>query len=433
MDRDRTNSILEQANELLEAGKPAETLTCLAQLEGQLVEADDRIEYGTLRAWALSEVGRTDEALAALEPLIEEFPDSARIHGTRGVVLSNAEELGAAREALEHAVELDEEDDVAVANLALVCEKQGDFESAVRLYDRAIELGAEIDWALARKAGALNELGDFGAAKATLRRYLSLAPDDVEQWIGLAILHSDDEEYDEAFNCYRRAEQIEPASPALRLNWGVTAVRAGRLKQARRQLRYLQELAPQSVRPHLLKAFICEEEGKLDAARKCYEEALACLPGSDREELLYGLEMAMDFYSRQRLTDVCERLLEQAYIANACTVELCEAHREALGTKLDEAAWFSLVLEADYRPGLPAPAGGDASPDSAARRFTRNFQVVAKDRDDAIALAVEFAERMGETNVRVCEFAGEEPLSDAYAGLYEVDPRVFVFADDPSR
>ena len=58
-----------------------------------------------------------------------------------------------------------------------------------------------------------------------MNRYLSLVPDDAEQWVSLAILHSDAEQYEDAFACYRRAEQTEADSPVLRLNWGLVESR----------------------------------------------------------------------------------------------------------------------------------------------------------------------------------------------------------------
>lgn len=428
MDAEYIERIFSRANDLLDAGKAAETLRCLEELDGRLVDAEDRIEFGTLRAWALSELDRVDEALRSLDALMEEYPNSARLHGTRGVVLSNADELEEACAELERAVRLDPKDDVAIANLALVYERVGDFETAIRLYDKAIKLGADIDWALQRKAAVLSEVGDFSNAKATLKRYLSLVPDDIGQWISLAIMHSDDEEYEAAFAAYQVAESIDSQSPLLRLNWGVTAVRAGDVKQAAKQLKSLQRLTPQSPQPRLLRALIEEEEQNLVAAAASYAEALnIALPG-DPGDLTYALELAMDFHSRQDNLEDCERLLELAYSRNACTVELCEAYREATGERLDEATWFSVDIEADFREGLPQHPRRKLDPGEQPTRFCRNVQVVARDRDDAVALIIDFASRMAEQRVRIREFVGEEQMKDVFTGIYEVDPECLVLA-----
>src|SRR5262245_1280223 len=299
MDQDDIQAGLEEANRLLEAGKPEETLTCLGRIEEHIHDSEDRVEFAAMKAWALSDLERHNEALDLLEPLVEEFPDSARIQGTLGVVLSNAGDLEPACAALEEAARLDDSDETTVANLALVYERMRQFDRSLELYEKAVDMGADIDWLLQRKAAVHSELGDGESAKKTLRRYLSLAPDDVNEWINLAILHSDDDEFDLAFGCYREAEQIAPDSASLRLNWGVSSVRARNLPAARQQLAYLERLEPESSRSHLLRAFILEEERQVDQAHREYEVALNAVAAGDHNELTYALEMFMDFAARQ--------------------------------------------------------------------------------------------------------------------------------------
>ncbi len=429
MDPQRIESLLADANRLLETGKPAESLKVLDEIEGEPLDSEQLVEWATLRAWALSELDRSGEALELLAPLVEEHGESSRLLGTLGVVLSNEDRLEEALEVLEQAVALDEEDEVLVANLALVYERLGHVRRAAELYDRALELGADVDWVLVRKAAVLAEMNDTAGAKATLRRYLSLAPDDANQLISLAILHSDDDEFEAAVDCYRRAEAADPNSPSLRLNWGVSAVRGGDLVEARRQLHLLRELEPESNRPELLRAFILEEEHGLGEACAIYDRLLAELRDDDEDEVTYTLEMAMDFFSRQKMVKRCERLLKRAYALNACTVELCEAYREATSEHVNEARWFSVVVEAKYRRGLCEAYAADADPRGPFSRFLRNYQVVAYDRDHAMAMVVEFARRMGETDARVREFLSEEEIEDTHTGVYEVERDSLVFSN----
>lgn len=430
MDPEQIDALLSRANRLLEEGRAADALRHLDEVAEFVLDAEDRIEWGSLRAWALSEVGRDDEALDLLDGLLEEFPRSGRLLGTLGVVLSNRDELEDARDALEEAAAASPDDEVALANLALVYEKLRDYPRALELYDRALGLGADIDWVLQRKAAALTDCGRYAEAKTALKRYLCLAPEDAGQWIALGILHSDDQEFDEAFACYAQAERLDPRAPALRLNWGVTAVRAHRLDAARAQLRHLKRLEPRSTRPWLLRAFILEEEGKLAAARRIYDRIASRRRFQDHGELTYALEMAMDFCSRHKLRRRCDRLLARAYASNACTVELCEAYREVSGTYRPRAYWFSLMLEANYRPGLAEVYEHGGEPPRRYTRFVRDFQVVAADRDEAVSFVLDFARQMGETAPCVREFIGEEPIEDTHSGLYEVESESLVFADD---
>ncbi len=429
MQPEDTEALLEQAQRLLEAGKPEESLRCLEEVIVETLEDEARIEWASLRAWALTELGRDEEALETLDPLLDEFPRSARLLGTLGVVFSNTNDLEDARDALEEAIALSPEDEVALANLALVYEKLREYDRAIELYDRALNLGADIDWVLQRKAAALTDAGRYREAKVATKRYLSLVPDDASQWIALAILHSDDEEYPEAFVCYEQAERLDPDASALRLNWGVTAVRAQQFSLARTQLKLLQRLEPRSTRPWLLQAFILEEEGQDTAARLIYERILRRGRCADQGELNYALEMAMDFFARHKMRARCERLLARAYTENACTVELCEAYREATGESVDRAYWFSVLIEADYRAGLHEvqPRGG---PPQRGARFVRAFQVVARNHDEALGMVLDFAGRMGETNPAVREIVGEEGIQNTYLGIYEIEAESYVVADE---
>ena len=105
---------------------------------------------------------------------------------------------------------------------------------------------------------------------------------------------------------------------------------------------------------------------------------------ADRGEMNYAYEMAMDFFGRQKLRARCERLLDRAYQANACTVELCEAYREVTGEYVAQACWYSLVIEADYRTGLLELRGHNGSANQPPTRFTRNYQVVARNHDEIV-------------------------------------------------
>ncbi len=432
MQPEEIEALLDRANELLEAGKPDESLACLDQVADRILDADNRIEWGSLRAWALTEMGRDREAIEMLDDLLEEYPQSSRLLGTLGVVLSNSEQLEDARDALEDAVLSAPHDEVAVANLALVYEKLREYRRAAELYERSLELGADIDWVLQRQASVLTELGRYAAAKSALKRYLSLVPDDAAQWIALGILHSDDEEFDQAQACYAQAEQVDPELPALRLNWGVTAVRAGDLKTAYSQLSQLQQIEPRSTRWWLLRAFILEEEDELAAAREIYDRILRRTRFTERNEMTYALEMAMDFFARHKQRPRCVRLMERAYRANACTVELCEAYREATGHYVDNGFWFSLMLEADYRKGLSEIREAPADGTQRFTRFVRDFQVVARDHDEAIGLVMDLARRMGESNPTVREFLAQEPIENTHTGIYEVEADSYVFDDNPA-
>ena len=415
MDSDFIEDQLQQAADLLDAGKPAEALRCLEAIQDELLESEERIECASLSGWALSGLGRADEAVALLQPLLEQFPESSRLFGTLGVVLSDAERLEEACDVLEKAIELDHTDGVLLANLGYVHEKLHDCVAATKLYDRSLQNGADVGWVLRRLATVQCDMDEHAAARASLRRYLSLCPEDSAEWISLAIVYSELGEYDDSFECYRRAESLGADDVSLHFNWGLTAERAGRVEDARARLRRLTAVASDSPQVAVLRGFILEHEGDLEAAFASHLEAIVRAGGEHIEERVYAYETAMDFCAEHKMRDEAEALFRRAYADDACSVELCEAHRELTGESLDRAYWFSLMMD---------KRGRRRGPRSKTRSTARRFQVVARDRDHAIAMVHEFVQRMGDTKVSVSEFVNEEPMEDTFTGIYEVEPRL---------
>ncbi len=422
------HSILSQAGLLLEAGKPAETLTCLRQIP-VLAEDELRIRCASLRAWALSELGHTDQAVDALRPLLAAFPESPVLLRAFGVVLLNEGNLEHACEVLEEALELEPEepDPSTLANLALVYERLRDYPRAMELYDEAGWAGVDLGWLLERKAVAQAEFGDTAAAKATLRRLLSIKPDDAEQLLSLASLHTHDEEYEQAFACFQAAEKIAPNHTALRLHWGMAAARAGCFSQAEYQLRALRRLEPGAARAALLDAVIGDCRGDAGVAQK-YQVALACADLDESQVQRQALEMAMDYFVRHEQREPADALFRQAYRHNACTIEVCEAYRQVAGEWATDAVWYSLLVEADHRAGLLEISDRRGDERGPYRRYVRNVQVLARDRDDALARVLDLLERMGERNAAIVEFVSEEAMQGAYLGLYEIEAECAVFA-----
>lgn len=455
MDSEFIESQLQNAGDLLDQGQAADALRKLESIEPQFLDEELRVEHVALTAWALSELDRAPEAIDALRPMLEENPDSARLLGTYGIVLSGLNRLEEACEALERAAALDPEDGAILANLGYVHERFKEFAAAARYYEKALNLGADVAWVLRRLAAVQRDMDDLAAARGTLRRYLSLAPEDGAEWISLAIVHSELEDYDASSECYGRAESLNADARSLHYNWGLTAQRSGRMEEARRHLDELSRLAPESPQCCILRAFILEHESDLEGAYRAHLEALDRVADDDPDEVAYAYETAMDFCADHQMRQEAEKLIDRAYAANACSVDLCEAYRELAGERLDRGYWFSVIVEADYRAangngssratqgggsrGFAAGANGNSAGGGGGRpaygaggptRFLRNYQVVAKDHDHAIGMLADFLKRMGESHASVSEFIDEESIEDVFSGIYEVEPERTILGVD---
>ncbi len=428
MKPDEINAHIRLAGELLGDGRADAALEQLDEVDAALLEFEQRLEIGSLRAWALAQLGRSSEALELLAPLIDENPDSVRLHTTRGIVLMSLDRFDEACDALEFAVTLDPGDAVALANLGNAYENLREFDDALRTYRDAESHGADLIWLLQRRAAVYRETGDFVAARGTLRRYLSLMDEDGDAWVSLAIVLSELDDFESSFACYERASQLDPESEALHFNWGLTAERAGELAVARRELHWLEQNVPDSAQVRILRGYILERETDVDGAAEEFLAAVDAADPGDADELCYAYEQAMGFYADHRLRRRADALLRRAYADDACGVELCEAYRELTGERLASGMWYSILAEVAQRAHSRSHrAGGRA--DDARETAARTFQVVARDREHAAELLRQFLRQMGQVVTSSLEFADEERVEDVFAGIYEVEP----VTDDGSR
>ncbi|AVP58085.1 tetratricopeptide repeat protein [Pulveribacter suum] len=136
--------------QLLKAGKPAQALP---QLDARLAATPRDPQLRFLRAVALTDLGRQDEAIAALVDLTETYPELPEPYNNLAVLYAARDELDKAREALEMAVR-------ARPDYAVAYENLGDIHArlARRAYTRAGELSPQMARSVAPRLALLRDL-----------------------------------------------------------------------------------------------------------------------------------------------------------------------------------------------------------------------------------------------------------------------------------
>ena len=146
-------------SQLLRSGQPAQAL---ARADRHLATRPNDPQMKFLRAQALNDSGRADEAMAAYVQLTQEYPELPEPHNNLAVLLAARSQLEAARTALEAAVR-------ANPSYATAHENLGDIQMrlAVQSWSRARQLDPGRP-ALAPKLAAARTLLDMPAAAAPL-------------------------------------------------------------------------------------------------------------------------------------------------------------------------------------------------------------------------------------------------------------------------
>jgi predicted Zn-dependent protease with MMP-like domain len=138
--------LLEQAREAWDSEEMEEAASLAGKAEraaGRAGKVEARGEALALRAAALNELGRSEEALAAADALLAAEPGAADAMAERGFALWELLRLDEARAQLEEALRIEPEEAWAHHTLGLITERRGDAAEAERRFRRARKLAPE--------------------------------------------------------------------------------------------------------------------------------------------------------------------------------------------------------------------------------------------------------------------------------------------------
>ena len=121
---------------LLGQGRAAEALAVVESAPPSALQP----ELAVLRARALDELGRSEEALGLLDAVLAQYPAHGSALDGRGIVLLHLERLPEAKAALEQAVAAGGPHPDRLLNLSAACQKLGLLQEAEQHADRALGL-----------------------------------------------------------------------------------------------------------------------------------------------------------------------------------------------------------------------------------------------------------------------------------------------------
>ncbi len=227
---------------------------------------------------ALFNQGRMSEVVQQARTMTEHYPQ----HGFGWRALGTAlKQLGRAEEAiaaLQQAAKLSPKEADVHSNLGVALHDAGRWQEAESSYRRALKLKPEFADAHCNLGTLLQEQGRLAEAETSLRRAIKLQPKLPEAHYNLGNTLRAAGRLAEAAECYRRALQLRPGYVAASGNLGVVLHDLGRLIEAEVQLRATLELAPQQVEAFSNLGNTLKELGRLSEAAASYRQALALDP-----------------------------------------------------------------------------------------------------------------------------------------------------------
>jgi predicted Zn-dependent protease with MMP-like domain/Flp pilus assembly protein TadD len=253
-DADAVERLVDGAAEALEDGQPRDALS---RTEEALALAPRSVAALHLRAAALAELGRSDEARGAYERALEVGRDDPELLlGAADFLVNLADGGEPDRETVDRGLEL-------ARRGARLARKVGDEP-----------LAAELAWI---EGVALNQLGRSDEALARLAEAEAALPDSVDVLLEKGFALYELCRFDEAREALLRGEALDPEEPWTQHHLGLVAERRRDPEEARRRFARARKLAPDEFpKPVALSAAAFEA---------AVEDALRSMPEAVRRYL----------------------------------------------------------------------------------------------------------------------------------------------------
>ncbi len=220
-DGDHVTALLDRAGDAFEDGRPEEAL---ALADEAVAAAPRSVPALHVRAAALAELGRTDDALDAYERALAIGKDDPELLlGAAEFLVNVAEDGEPDRDLVERGLEL-------ARRGGRIARRAGD-----------AALAADLAWL---EGVALNQLGCSQEALARLAEAEKAAPDSVDVHLEKGFALYELCRFDEAREALLRAEKLDPEEPWTQHQLGLVAERQGKADEARRRFERARKLAP---------------------------------------------------------------------------------------------------------------------------------------------------------------------------------------------
>jgi Flp pilus assembly protein TadD len=279
---------------------------------------------------------------------LAEGGDAAALHAMLGMLHCRAGNLEKGVQHLTAARSARPADPVIAGNLASTFAQLGRYQEGLEVVTEELAR-SDKSLQLLRIRGFLSQMADdFIAASESYEQVVAQSPDDWESWNNLGNSRRAQEDFAGAVAATRRAAELNPGSPPVRLNYATALHQAGDYDEAERQLRQMAEDFPSDSKPVRELFGLLREQFREEEALAAIEEAARRDPAD--VELALGLASHLLMLLRHADAEAAYRRVlaldpgnKLAYLGVATAYELTNRTEEL-------SAWVEEAQQAGVDP-----------------------------------------------------------------------------------
>ena len=270
---------------------PQDQINALANLyqSGQMAKTEETcrellqtyshsLSVMTLLAAALSEQGKSREAIQAYNRVVQFKPNFAEAYNNRGNALKELNQLKEALADYDKAIQLEPDFAEAYSNRGAVLQKLGRLQEAVQSYDKAIQLKPDFAVAFCNHGNALRDLGRLDEAMQNYDNAIQLNPDSANVYYNRGNALGDLGRRDEAMQNYDKAIQLKPDFTEAYNNLGNALKDFERLDEAMRHYDKAIQLKPDFAEAYSNRGAVLKELYRLQEAVTSCDKAIQLKP-----------------------------------------------------------------------------------------------------------------------------------------------------------
>ncbi len=288
---------------LFDSGDYAVVLTQAASMTEQF---PDYWAGWMLSGMALKQLGRSEQALGAIQKALALSPDSAAAYFNLGVIFQELNRQEEASAAYRQALQLNPAYAEAHYNLGSALQSQGLSGQAEASYRQALRCKADFAEAHYNLGTLLQGMGRLNEASASYHSALLYQPDYAEAHLNLGIVSLALGQLEQAEISLHQALALRPEHAEIAFNLGNTLKAAGRIPEAQQFFEQALHLRPDYYQAYSNLGLLLHEQGDYAAAAQSLNCALLIKP----QDAVLHYNLANTLKELERPAEACARYLQ---------------------------------------------------------------------------------------------------------------------------